>query len=294
MAQFPNTTNADGIWTLKKVRRARLGNNWPVYGYASPTEIYNAGLPNGTYQMSFSSYQTTVPIDVNYASYDGRGWIEVLFSTDNAISTPWDHWLVNSGGGPTNSTDFGSEWGLQNFGQTNNSIAGYTGDSGVILLGNAFNATDFAITSKSAKTVIDVNATGQNQASALPLTSADLDGTQAALTKQAFIDYFLGLRAGFHSGNDGGADFDAGFTKAGLGPFEIVLASRDGNPSTEEWHIADGTDTGGSTFYSNVGYRDRASYPGNHVGSWTDNTSNKSGAYDIDSGNVLSIWLTDG
>ena len=29
MAQFPNTTNADGIWTLKKVRRAILGDNWP-------------------------------------------------------------------------------------------------------------------------------------------------------------------------------------------------------------------------------------------------------------------------
>jgi len=29
MAQFPSTTNADGIWTLKKVRRAILGSNWP-------------------------------------------------------------------------------------------------------------------------------------------------------------------------------------------------------------------------------------------------------------------------
>ena len=30
MAQFPNTTAADGIWTLKKVRRAILGDNWPA------------------------------------------------------------------------------------------------------------------------------------------------------------------------------------------------------------------------------------------------------------------------
>lgn len=30
MAQFPNTTTADGIWTLKKVRRAILGDNWPT------------------------------------------------------------------------------------------------------------------------------------------------------------------------------------------------------------------------------------------------------------------------
>ena len=30
MAQFPNTDTADGIWTLKKVRRAILGGNWPL------------------------------------------------------------------------------------------------------------------------------------------------------------------------------------------------------------------------------------------------------------------------
>ena len=29
MAQFPSTSAADGIWTLKKVRRAILGDNWP-------------------------------------------------------------------------------------------------------------------------------------------------------------------------------------------------------------------------------------------------------------------------
>ena len=28
MAQFPNTATADGIWTLKKVRKAILGNTW--------------------------------------------------------------------------------------------------------------------------------------------------------------------------------------------------------------------------------------------------------------------------
>jgi len=34
MAQFPNTTAADGIWTLKKVRRAILGDNWPSLVFA--------------------------------------------------------------------------------------------------------------------------------------------------------------------------------------------------------------------------------------------------------------------
>lgn len=29
MPQFPNTTNADGIWTLKRVRREVLGDAWP-------------------------------------------------------------------------------------------------------------------------------------------------------------------------------------------------------------------------------------------------------------------------
>src|SRR5210317_1678093 len=38
MAQFPNTTAEDGIWTLKKVRRAILGDNWPPLVY--PDEFF--------------------------------------------------------------------------------------------------------------------------------------------------------------------------------------------------------------------------------------------------------------
>jgi len=268
----------------------------PFGYYTSPTDMYNAGLPNGTYTMRFSSYQTTGDIDVNYASYDGRGWIEVLFSADGVATTPWDHWLTKTNGGPTNSTDFSGVYGLKNYGQSNNSIATYPEDSGVMVLGNAFNATDFAITSKSAKTVINVNATGQNQNNALPLTGADLVGTEASQTKQALIDYFLGLRAGFNAENSTSAsyDFDGAFEKSGEGPFDIVLAYRTGASSDDEWHLADGSVQTNTTYSSNIGYRVRTDYQGNHVGSWTSGSAIKSSSYDISSSNVLSIWLTDG
>ena len=29
MAEFPNSITADGLWTLKKVRKAILGSTWP-------------------------------------------------------------------------------------------------------------------------------------------------------------------------------------------------------------------------------------------------------------------------
>ena len=29
MAQFPSSSSADGIWTLKQQRRAELGADWP-------------------------------------------------------------------------------------------------------------------------------------------------------------------------------------------------------------------------------------------------------------------------
>ena len=30
MAQFPSSSGADGIWTLKQNRRAELGGDWPL------------------------------------------------------------------------------------------------------------------------------------------------------------------------------------------------------------------------------------------------------------------------
>jgi len=38
MAQFPSSSSADGIWTLRQQRRAELGDDWPV-GPNPPTSI---------------------------------------------------------------------------------------------------------------------------------------------------------------------------------------------------------------------------------------------------------------
>ena len=56
MAQFPNTTNADGIWTLKKVRRAILGDNWPSLD-GPAQEVNSASL--------FQIAETSLPIEFN-------------------------------------------------------------------------------------------------------------------------------------------------------------------------------------------------------------------------------------
>ena len=52
MAQFPNTTNADGIWTLKKVRREILGGNWPG-------SALSAARPNAILYISDSTTDET-------------------------------------------------------------------------------------------------------------------------------------------------------------------------------------------------------------------------------------------
>ena len=48
MSQFPNTDTADGIWSLKQVRRAVLGNYWPTFGIEATggtiTDITDGGI----------------------------------------------------------------------------------------------------------------------------------------------------------------------------------------------------------------------------------------------------------
>ena len=57
MVQFPDITAADGIWTLKKVRRAILGDNWPFPPPTAPDTVTAVG---GTAQatVTFSGQVT--------------------------------------------------------------------------------------------------------------------------------------------------------------------------------------------------------------------------------------------
>lgn len=88
MAQFPNTEQADGIWTLKKVRRAILGENWPGSGPLSVTNIATtstdtysvpAGSPNGIF---ISDNGTKL-----YISSQGGTVEEYTLSTANDLTT---------------------------------------------------------------------------------------------------------------------------------------------------------------------------------------------------------------
>ena len=174
------------------------------------------------------------------------------------------------------------------------------GTSGSILLGPQFPTSgDIAFTTKSSRSANGVAASGANQSSAYPLLGSQLSGSDASTVKTELIKYFLGTRAGFHASNDSGGvisgrDYNATWSKSSLS-FDIILAQRAGSVNTTEWHIQDGVQAANSTYSPNYGYR---SAPGNTynqavVGSWISGSSAKSSTYNIDSGNVMSIWITD-
>ena len=95
MATFPSNTIADGIWTLKKQKRAQQGGDWPVINTASPDSNFNRvslllngdgpdGGQNNTYtDSSTNSFTITKNEDVtqgsvspfgdNWANYFGAG-----------------------------------------------------------------------------------------------------------------------------------------------------------------------------------------------------------------------------
>jgi len=251
--------------------------------FTSTSDLTAINASPGKYWFKCSTYNSNSPIEVSYAPYDNKGWIEVFYSARNSVSAPWDTWLSTTSG----------RYFMVSHGRSSFSIADHGATSGAIVLGSGFAATDFAITSKSSKTVRQVSASGQNQASALPLVKADLAGSDATALRTAMINYWLGVQGGFHAAaGDSGRDFTGGWSKAGITYLEIVLAHRNGSQSDSEWHIADGDTLDGGTYSSNIGYRNQSSYYGNHVGSWSAGTTEKSSTYDIDSGNVLSVWLT--
>jgi hypothetical protein len=262
--------------------------------FTSITNAYSANVSNGMYYFQNSGVNSGIVFQLRFASYDNRGWVETFYSLDNSTSTPWDHFLTYVGGAARPTL---TNFNLSGGGLDYSSISG-----AVVLLGTGFNIVDVAITSKSSKTGNGVDATGQNQQSALPLVAyRDLAGTEAALARQRLADFFEGSATGFSiGGNVGGTpteDYAAYWSKSGAnptGPFEMHLGYREGNKSTEEFHLADGNNAAGSTFAPNIGWRTGGqSYSQSNLGSWSSSSSGKDAVYTIDSGNVLSIWLSD-
>lgn len=262
--------------------------------FTSIANAYSVGAVNGLHYFQNAGVNSGNQFQLRFASYDNRGWVETFYSLDSSTSTPWDHFL-NYVGGAARPT-------LTNFNLSNGGLD-YSSISGaVVLLGAGFNIVDVAITSKSSKENNGVNATGQNQQSALPLVASnDLAGTEAAQCRQRLADFFEGTATGFSIGGYVGGtpneDYAAYWSKSGAnptGPFEMHLGFREGNKSTEEFHIADGNSTPGSTFAPNIGWRGGgASYSQSNLGSWSSDQSGKSTSYVIGSGNVVSIWLSD-
>ena len=257
--------------------------------FTSIANAYSANATNGMHYFQNSGVNSGNAFQLRYASYDGRGWVETFYSLDSAQNTPWDHFLsyVNGAARPT----------LINFNLSNGGLD-YTSISGsVITLGTGFNIVDVAITSKSSKTGNGVAATGANQQNALPLiASNDLAGTEASQCREALSNFFEGSGTGFSVGGTS-EDFAAYWSKSGsnpTGPFEIHLGYREGSKTTNEFHLADGDTSLGTTYAANIGWRvSSANYGGAFVGSWSSNQGGKDSGYTIDSGNVLSVWLSD-
>lgn len=56
MAQFPSPTNANGIWTLKKVKRNVQGSNWPIFPGAPTIGVATAASTQATVTFTAPTY----------------------------------------------------------------------------------------------------------------------------------------------------------------------------------------------------------------------------------------------
>jgi len=252
----------------------------------SIASLYDENTADGMIWFQNANINSGTAFQMRYASYDGRGWLETLYSQDSATSTPWDHWL-NKGG--TNYT----RPQMYSYNLSSGGLNYSSGDSSFVRLHSSLSLVDVVITSKSSRTGNGIAATGQNQASALPLVASnDLVGSGATSCRAALAAYFGGYGEGFHAKTGGGVDYTAGWSKAGLGNFEIILSYRNGSQALGEWHIADGSILDGSTYASNIGYRNEPDFSA-EVGSWSDTSTQKAAQYAISSSNVLSVWVTD-
>ena len=259
--------------------------------FTSIATAYAAGVSNGLHYFQNANVNSGTAFQLRYATYDSRGWVEMLYSQDNDRGTPWDHWLDYQGGVRPY---------LVNYNLSNGGLNYSSGNSSVIKLHTDFNIVDVAFTSKSARGNNGVTATGQNEGSILPLVASDdLAGTQSSQARQAIANFFEGLGSGISFGGSASLpeDYAAYWSKSGggtSGPFEMHLGYREGSKSITEFHIADGNTDVGATHAPNIGYRDVVdSYGGANVGSWSNSTGAKNTGYEMDSGNVLSIWISD-
>lgn len=258
------------------------------------TEHYNANTEAGLRRVMFNNQE----YNLNYAVYNSKGWVEVLFHGDVAEGHHQrsGQFYDTFGGGYKLLSENTVGYGMD-----------YTADYAQIMLGTNITPTDIAITSKNNRTVANIAATGQNQNNALPLiASTDMAGdshpsTGVSAARTNLLNFFRGTDEGmsaFYNAPSTSAtnhSYDAYWSKQSLN-LAITLFNRDGATQTDHWQIASGQHQSGSTYYANVGYRGApgGSWISRFVGSWASNASTSPvSTYQITNSNVLSIWLTD-
>jgi hypothetical protein len=270
-------------------------------------EHYAANTTAGLQEVLFNGNTYTL----NYATHASKGWVEILFHANVSAG----HHLrddqgnfINAGG--TGTPLFYQVIGSEYFMISENTTLGgtaldYTANFSQIMIGNDITPTDLVVTSKSNKSLAQINpATGENQNSALPLrANYDLSGSEVTQGKAALFNFFKGTGGGvsgfYNSNQSWGAQsskhYEMYWNKAGYG-FAIVLFNRGGTPQTDHWMIASGESQSTATYYANIGYRgySGSSWTSHYVGSWYPNASTPhSSQYYIATDNVLSVWLTD-
>lgn len=127
MATFPNSTTADGIWTLKKQKRAQQGDNWPAPSAVSlpaGTVLYisgNGSLSDG----SSNNYTVTNAGGASIStSVKKTGSGSVAFNgSDNAYIYVSNQTFLN---------DSLSSWQFQCWARNSGTIPG-TGDTGQLV-----------------------------------------------------------------------------------------------------------------------------------------------------------------
>ena len=257
-------------------------------GAKTISQHYADGSADGIQTVQFA----TQTLDMNFVSYNNKGWVEVMFCGNVPYGTQESTNFYNYTNGEYYLKDEGLSGG----------VLDYTADISKIMLDGEMTPTDIAITSKSYRSEATITSTGYNETGALPLIgSSDLYGNHASACLSRMLSYFTGGSAGFsafttissQSANEYHAYWRSGNTTVQFG---IVLHSRGGNPQTDHWMIASGLDNSGSTYHPNIGFRGatvNSSYIGKNVGSWASTQNAKSSAALMDDANVFSVWLTD-
>jgi len=258
-------------------------------GAKTISQHYADGSADGIQTVQFA----TQTLDMNFVSYNNKGWVEVMFCGDVPYGTQVSTNFYNLVNGEYYLKDEGLSGG----------VLDYTNDISKIMLDGEMTPTDIAITSKSSRSEATITATGYNEKSALPLIgSSNLYGTHSSQCLSRLLNYFIGGAAGFsafptvatQTANEYNAWWVSG-TDSTL-KFSLVLHSRGNTPQTDHWMIADGQTNSGSTYHPNIGFRatsSSGSYSGKNVGSWTDSQQAKSSDALMDNANVFSVWLTD-